>query len=102
MMLLGNVCELGVFMQRRFYEAGSIPEVDIEESRIARWRYRQFQTWFQSAHVLVVNGQCYEPIVVFRRCLVEFMAALCWHKFKYNKCVSHEQDFLSTYMVHVF
>ena len=43
-MMVGNLCEFGVLMQRRFYEGGDISEDDIEETRMARWRYRQFQT----------------------------------------------------------
>jgi hypothetical protein len=102
MMLLGNVCELGVFMQRGFYDGGPNMELDIEECAMARWRYRQFQTWFQSGHVLVVNGRCYEPMAAFRRSLVEFMAALCYHKYKFDGEVPHHKHFTCTHMLHVF
>jgi hypothetical protein len=102
MMLLGNVCELGVFMQRRFYDGGNLTEEDIEECAMARWRYRQFQTWFQSAHVLVVNGKSYEPIAAFRRSLVGFMAALCRHKYKFDGDVPHHPKFTARHMLHVF
>src|SRR6202453_2296331 len=93
MMLLGNVCELGVLLQWRFYEGGTIPDNDVEECRMARWRYRQFQTWFQSTHVLVVNGRLYKPLAAFCRSLVHFTAAICWHKCKYNNVVPHHTYF---------
>jgi len=102
MMMLGNVCELGVLMQRRFYEGGNISEDDIEECRMARWRYRQFQTWFQSEHVLVVNGKCYEPMAAFRRSLVEFTAGVCRHKYKFNDKVPHHKNFTGSNLLQVF
>jgi hypothetical protein len=67
MMLLGNVCQLGVFMQQNFYEVGHSTEAELEECAMARWRYHQFQVWFQSTHVLVVNRRCYEPMAAFGR-----------------------------------
>lgn len=102
MMLLGNVCELGLLLQRRFYERGTISDVDVEECRMAGWRYRQFQTWFQSTHVLVVDGRLYEPLAAFRWSLVHFTAAICWHKYRYNKVVPHDAHFTSTNLLHVF
>src|ERR1700677_4909110 len=60
---------------------------------MAHWRYWQFQTWFQPMHVLVANGQLYKPLAAFRRSLVHFTAAICWHKCKYNKVVPHHTYF---------
>ena len=45
MMLLRNVCELGVLLQRWFYEGGTIPDINVEECRMVHWQYQQFQTW---------------------------------------------------------
>lgn len=102
MMLLGNVCELGVLLQRRFYEGGVIPDIDLEECRMARWRYRQFQTWFQLSHVLVVGGRLYEPLAAFRRSLVHFTAAICWYKSRYNHIVPHQVHFTSANVLQAF
>lgn len=101
MMMLGNLCELGVLMQRRFYEGGDISQDDIEESRMARWRYRQFQTWFQSKHVLVLNGSFYEPMAAFRRSLIEFTAGVCRHKHHFNEKVPHHDNFTGKNVVQV-
>lgn len=102
MMLLGNICELGVLLQRRFYEGGGkIEDTDLEECRMAGWRYRQFQTWFQSTHVLVVKGRCYEPLAAFRWSLIQFTAAVCWHKYRYNEAVPHHPNFLSQTLLSV-
>ena len=100
-MMVGNLCEFGVLMQRRFYEGGDISEDDIEETRMARWRYRQFQTWFQSEHVLVIKGKCYEPMAAFRRSLIEFTAAVCRHKHHFNEKVPHHNNFTGKNIVQV-
>jgi hypothetical protein len=101
-MMLGNVCELGVFMQRKFFDGATTMENEVEECGMARWRYRQFQTWFQSRHVLLVNGRCYEPIAAFRRSLVEFMAAVCWHKRGFTGNVPHHKNFTFLNMIYVY
>lgn len=89
-------------MQRRFYEQRSLPDADIEECTMARWRYRQFQTWFQSRYVLVVRGRCYEPMAAFNRSLIEFMVAVCWHKYKFEGVVPQHKNLSQVYVAHVF
>src|ERR1700690_4363831 len=100
-MMVGNLCEFGVLMQCRFYEGGDISEDDIGETRMARWRYRQFQTWFQSEHVLVINGKCYEPMAVFYRSLMEFTTGVCRHKHNFNEKVPHHKNLTANNLIQV-
>jgi len=77
---LGNICELGQLLQREFY-VGDISAEEMEECTVARWHYRQFQLWFSIHYSMSVGETLIAPLSVFRRSLVEFMAAVVNHKY---------------------
>jgi hypothetical protein len=81
-MALGNLCELGVFLQRRFYTEDDLDPAVLEECLAASWRYRQFQVWFHCNHTIIVDGEHVQPLAVFRRSLLEFMAAVSSYEFQ--------------------
>ena len=93
---------MSVSWERNFYEVGRLTDAELEECVMARWWYHQFQVWFQSTHVLMVNGRCYEPMAAFGRSLVQFMAALCWHKYKFEEVGPHHKNFTYVNIIHVF
>jgi hypothetical protein len=81
-MALGNFCELGLILDRESYKREMGPE-EVEECQVARWHYRQIQLWFVSKYSISVGESSVMPSSVFRRSLVEFVAAIVDHKYLY-------------------
>jgi hypothetical protein len=81
-MALGNLCELGTILDRRSYRM-DLDFAEVEEFAMARWHYRQFKAWFTDKYKVKVKKALVNPMSVFRRSLVEFMAALVQYKYLY-------------------
>jgi hypothetical protein len=76
---LGNLLELGEFLDRRFH-LGKLSKKDAEEHRISRFNYHSFQKWFLKEYSLVCEQQVVSPSAVFQRSICEFAAALVLYK----------------------
>jgi hypothetical protein len=79
MMLLGNFCRLGHILERTFY-TGSLTLQELEECEVAQWHYLQFTVWFTRNYVVKLDDHLINPMSIFRRSLIEFMAALLLEK----------------------
>lgn len=101
-MALGNVCEIGVFLQRRFYTENDLDPMDLEECHSARFRYRQFQLWFSSKYTILIDGEHVTPFAVFRRSLVEFMAAVSFYKYRMEEEVPVVPNLTSETLLQAF
>lgn len=76
---LGNLCEAGSILQRGHY-GGNVSAAMAEETVVARWQYRQFQVYMARNYTVLVDDKPVSVFWVFRRSLVEFLAALLTYK----------------------
>lgn len=83
-MALGNLCEAGALVQRENYVRG-MSAAALEETVVARRRYRELQMWFAWRYTLEIRGKVVNPFYAFRKSLATFMAALVVYKGKLEK-----------------
>jgi len=79
-MAVGNMLELATAIDRRCYLASSLTLKEREEMGTVRSLYRQLQLVIGRSYVIKVDGMPIHPLLVFRRSLVEFGAALVVYK----------------------
>jgi hypothetical protein len=78
---LGNLLEFSQVLDRRsYYTSDGIHWQEQHEIAMARHCYRVFQSWFAANHDTAVGGKSISAICIFRRCLVEFAAAIIVYK----------------------
>jgi hypothetical protein len=78
---LGNLLELSQVLDRcSYYTGDGIHWKEKHEIALARQRYRFFQDWFTRTHETRVGGETISALCIFRRCLVEFAAAVIVYK----------------------
>src|SRR3981189_247432 len=90
-MALGNLCEAGALVQRENYVHG-MSAAALEETVIARRRYRELQMWFAWRYTLEICGKVVNPSYAFCKSLATFMAALVVYKGKLEKEVPPVED----------
>src|ERR1700677_3058404 len=79
MMALGNFCCLGAMLERTFYSDEMSPE-ELEECHMAQWNYLQLCVLFAKNHIVKIESRLIRPMSIFRRSLIEFMAAMATEK----------------------
>ena len=77
---IGNVLECAQVLDRRTYGTANLPRQEQSEMAIARRRYRQLAVIFAQTYETTVGGRKIHPLLIFRRCLVEFAAAVVVYK----------------------
>jgi hypothetical protein len=78
---LGTLLELSQVLDRRsYYTDEGIHWQEQHEIALARQHYRYFQSWFSEHYETRVGGKTITAISIFRRCLVEFAAAIIVYK----------------------
>jgi hypothetical protein len=77
---VGNILELSIVLDPRFYLCRDPSPLEREEMASARQWYRTIQMDFATKHVISVDGKSISPFMIFQRSLVEFTAAIQVYK----------------------
>jgi hypothetical protein len=79
--MVGNLLEFSsIFLK------GKPSKEEVEEQRVAMWRYRLFQGWFGREFIIQIQGQSpLSPGYLFSKLLIQFGAAICSYAKRWQK-----------------